>query len=155
MYGSDSESEDEFENDDESLQKAYEKIYTQWLTVYATNQAMSSEIQNLRNLKVKAKGKVLQLEALLAEKDENLKFVAIKLEKTQKMLRLLNNETSKLDHLITTGKSFGGHSGVGYKGESSSTKIVFVKSGLLTDSIDVSYDKPVVKSIAIDSKSAI
>ena len=37
---------------------------------------------------------------LLAEKVENLKSVTTKLEKTQKMLRLLNNGTSKLDHLI-------------------------------------------------------
>ena len=57
----------------------------------------------------------MQLEALLAKKYENLKFVATKLEKTQKMLRLLNNGTSKLDQLITTGKSFGDHSGVIYR----------------------------------------
>ena len=35
--GSDSESRDEFENDDESLQDAYEKMYTQWLQVYTNN----------------------------------------------------------------------------------------------------------------------
>ena len=64
---------------------------------------------------MKVKGKVVQLEALLAKKDENLKSIATELEKPQKMLRLLNYETSKLDHLITTGKSFGHHSGVGYK----------------------------------------
>ena len=122
MCGSDSNSGYESENDDESLQDAYEKMYSQWLKVCATNRALSDEIQKLHNLKVKVEDKVLQLEALLAEKDENLKFVAIELERTQKMLRLLNNRTSKLDHLVTTDKSFGDHSGVGYKGESSGTK---------------------------------
>ena len=70
----------------------------------------------------------MQLEVLLAEKVENLRSVTIELEKTQKTLRFLNNSTSKLDHLITTGKSFDDHSGVGYKGESSSSKTIFVKS---------------------------
>ena len=104
---------------------------------------------------MKAKGKVVQLEALLAEKDENLKFVATELERTQKMPRLLNNGTSKLDHLVTTDKSFGDHSGVGYKGESSSAKTGFVKSSLLADSVDVSYNKTVVKSVATESKSIV
>ena len=71
------------------------------------------------------------------------------------MLRLLNNEISKLDNLITTSKSFGDHSGVGNKGESSGTKTVFVKSILLTDTIDILYIKPVVKSVATESKSAL
>ena len=69
---------------------------------------------------------------LLAEKDENLKFVTIELEITQKTLRLLNNGTSKLDHLITTSNSFDYHSSVGYKGESSGANTMFIKSGLLT-----------------------
>ena len=38
-----------------------------------------------------------------------------------------------MDHLITSDKSFGNHGGVGYKGESSGTKIMFIKSGLLVD----------------------
>ena len=47
------------------------------------------------------------------------------------MLRLLNNRTSRLDHLINTGKSFGDHSNVGYKGKSFGTKTVFIKSGFI------------------------
>ena len=75
---------------------------------------------------MKAEGKVVQLEALLAKKDENLKSVATELVRTQKTLRLFNNSTSKLDHLITAGKSFGDHMGVGYKSESSCIKTVFL-----------------------------
>ena len=48
---------------------------------------------------MKTDGKMVQLEALLAEKDENLKSVTTKLDRTQKMLRLLNNgQTRSLDH---------------------------------------------------------
>ena len=64
------------------------------------------------------------------------------------MVRSLNNGLSKLDHLITTGKSFGDHGGVGYKGESSSSKTVFVKSSLLDNSVNVSVKKPIEKLVA-------
>ena len=73
---------------------------------------------------------MLQLEVLIAEKDEKLKFVATELEITQKTLRLLNNGKSIVDHLITSSKFFGDHNGIGYKGKSSSKKLVFVKSRL-------------------------
>ena len=155
LWYSDSDYGDESEKDNESLQEAYEKMYIQWLKVCATNRAMNDEIQELFDLKAKAEVKVVQLEALFAEKDENLKSVATKLERTQKTLRLLNNGTSKLDHLIITGKSFGDHSNVGYKGESSGSKTIYVKSALLTDSFNISYNKPVVKSIAIESNFVV
>ena len=101
-------------------------MYSQLFKVCATNRALNGKIQELHDMKAKTEGKVSQLEALLVEKDENLKSITIELEKTKKILRLLNNGTSKLDHLITTSKSFGDHSGVGYKGESFGTKTVFV-----------------------------
>ena len=56
-------------------------------------------------------------------------------ESTQKTLCLLNNEMSSLDHLIISGKLFGDHNGIGFKGEASSTKTVFIKSGLLVESV--------------------
>ena len=68
---------------------------------------------------------------------------------------MLNNGTSKLDHLITIGKSFDDHSGVGYKDESSGIKTAFVKSRLLDDSVNGSYNKPVMKSVATESKSTV
>ena len=57
--------------------------------------------------------------------------------------------------MITTGKSFGDHSGVGYKDESFGTKTLFVKSSLLVDFVDVSYNKSVVKSIATKSNPIV
>ena len=104
---------------------------------------------------MKPEGKVVQLEALLVEKVENLKSVTTKLERTQNALRLLNNGTSKLDHLITIGQSFGDHNCVGYKGKSSGSKTIFVKSGLLDDSINVSVKKPIVKSVATENNSIV
>ena len=77
------------------------------------------------------------------------------LSELKKTLRLLNKGTSKLNHLITTGKSFSDHSGVGYKGESSGSKTVFVKSSLLDDFVNISYNKPAVKSVATKSKFVV
>ena len=57
--------------------------------------------------------------------------------------------------MITTGKSFSDHSGVGYKGESSGSKTFFVKSDLLDDSINVSVKKPVVNSVATKKSVSI
>ena len=129
-------------------------MYTKRLKVCATNRALGSENQKLHNLKNKVEGKVQQqLEVLVTEKDEKLKSVTIELERTQKTLRLLNNETNRLDHLITSGKSFGDHSGVGFKGESSGTKIMFIKSSLLAYSIDAS--KSIIRSVAIKDKSVV
>ena len=102
----------------------------------------------LHDLDEKAKGKISELETLLAEKAETLKTVTSELERTQKSLRLLNNGSSKFDHLITTSKSFDDHSGIGYKGETSSSKTVFINYGLLDDSLKILVKKPVVKSVA-------
>ena len=68
---------------------------------------------------------------IIADKEEKLMFVATELERTQKALRLLNNKTSRLEHLITSGRSFGDQNGIGFKGKSSGTKTMFIKSGLL------------------------
>ena len=143
-----SDSGDESEKDDEFLYKAYEMMYAQWLKVCASKLVLKGEIQVLSNLTAKSEGKISELELLLVEKSENLKSITIKLERTQKSLRLLNNGSSKLDHLIITGKSLGDHGGIGYKGESSSSKTVFINFGLLDDSINVTVKKPIVKSIA-------
>ena len=123
-------------------------MYGQWLKVYASNRALNGEIHVLRDFNEKAIGKISKLETLLAEKSEALKAVTSKLERTQKSLRLLNNGSRKLDHLITTVKSFGNHSGIGYKGETSSSKIVFINFGLLDDFLNVLVKKPAVKSVA-------
>ena len=123
-------------------------MYGQWLKVFSSNRALNDEIHVLRDLNEKAKGKISKLETLLAERTETLKTVTSELERTQKSLRLLNNRSSKLDHLITTGKSFGDQSGIGYKGETSGSKIAFINSRLLDDALNVSVKKPIVRSIA-------
>ena len=50
LCDSDLEYGDEFVKDDESLQEAYERMYTQRLKVCVTNRALNGEIQALRDL---------------------------------------------------------------------------------------------------------
>ena len=73
-----------------------------------------------------------------------MKYVVIEIERNQKVLRLLNKGTNRLDHLNISSKLFGDHNGVGFKGESSGTKTVFIKSVLLADSVDASNYKLVI-----------
>ena len=47
------------------------------------------------------------------------------------------------------------HNGVGYKGESSGSRTIFIKSGLLDDSLNISIKKPIVKSVATENKSIV
>ena len=153
--GSESDYRNESKEDNESLHEAYEKMYTQWLSVWALHHALNGEIQVFYDVNVKAEGKISELELLLVEKYKNLKSVTTELERTQKSLRLLSNGSSKLDHLITTGKSFGDHGGIGFKGESSDSKTIFINSSLLDYSINISMKKPVVKYVAIKQPVAI
>ena len=44
----------------------------------------------------------------------------------KKTVKMLNSGSSKLDQILTVGKVAGDHMGLGYKGESSSTKTIFV-----------------------------
>ena len=61
-----------------------------------------------------------------------------------------------MDHIIISGKTFHDRSGIGFKGESSTSKIIFIKSGLLIDLVDPSkMRKIVISSVSIKVKPAI
>ena len=52
----------------------------------STNCTLDSKNQKLHKLKDKAESKVLELEALVVKKEENLRIVTAELERTQKAL---------------------------------------------------------------------
>ena len=91
-----------------------------------TNHALGSENQELHDLKNKTEGKMQQIKAVVAEKEEKLKSAATEHERTQKTLCLLNNGTNRLEHLITSSKLLGNHSGVSFKVETTSIKTMFI-----------------------------
>ena len=58
--------------------------------------------------------------------------------------------------MISPGKTFGDHSDIGFRGENSISKTVFIKSRLLTDLVDPSKKgKSIVSSVATEGKPAV
>ena len=88
----------------------------------------------------------------MAEKDEKLKSIATDLKRTQKTPHMLNNGTSRLDHMITLGKIFGNNSVIDFKGESFASKTMFIKSDLLNDSIDPSKGETVIEGKHVEQQ---
>ncbi|GMN59829.1 hypothetical protein TIFTF001_028927 [Ficus carica] len=70
---------------------------------------------------------MINYEFLAAEKEMKLQETKLQLENTQKSLKMLNFGIAKLDHILSIGKSSRDHHGLGYTGDSSSSKIVFVR----------------------------
>lgn len=69
----------------------------------------------------------INFELLITEKEKKLQESRAKLENTQKNLKMLNSGTNKLDHILSLGKSSDDRHGLRYAGESTTSKIVFVK----------------------------
>ncbi|XP_020865690.1 uncharacterized protein LOC110224191 [Arabidopsis lyrata subsp. lyrata] len=65
-----------------------------------------------------------------AEKEEEASQAKVQLEETQKNLRMLNNGTKKLDHILNIGKI--DKCGLGFEGKLSKSDPVFVYGGKIT-----------------------
>ena len=92
-----SESEDE-ELRDEDIQVAYQVMYKKWIKLCEDNERLKSENSDLKGV---------------------LRETKMKLESSEKTLRLLDTGKAKLDHIMTMGKRSGDYSGLGYMGEKS------------------------------------
>lgn len=65
-------------------------------------------------------------EARVAE-NEKLQELKAELEHTKRTLKTMNSSTSKLEHILSMGKTSGDHCGLDYTGECFTSKTVFVK----------------------------
>ena len=70
--------------------------------------------------------KIKVLEGGLAESKKIQGNLSGELGHMKKTVSMLNYGSKKLDQILMAGKTAGNHMGFGYKGESSSTKTVFV-----------------------------
>ncbi|XP_019093255.1 PREDICTED: uncharacterized protein LOC109129457 [Camelina sativa] len=123
-------SEHEFDSDSdgedmsyEELGKSYEKLYAHWLKVVDDNSVLIKE-------KLELEAKVVEAEKYATEKGEEALQAKVQLEETQKNLRMLNNGTEKLDHILTIDKT--DKCGLGYEGKVSKSDPGFVSSGKIT-----------------------
>ncbi|PON99332.1 hypothetical protein TorRG33x02_048750 [Trema orientale] len=144
---------DESELNEESIRASYENMYSQWIRVVDQNRSLEGRNSALIQDKENSENKVQKLEALLAEKEAKLKEVSAELERTQKSLKMLNSGTSKLDHILSVGKTSSDHKGLGFKGEHSNSKTVFVKNSVSNFGAGTSADVATQKSyVAIQNK---
>ena len=94
-------------------------MYQNLMKVVKLNEKLSREKEDQAK-RIKA------LEGELVESQKIQGDLSGELEHMKKTVKMLNSGSSKLDQILTVGKVAGDHMGLGYKGESSSTKTIFV-----------------------------
>ena len=110
----------------------YEKLYEHWLNLVQANSDLSKE-------KAMLEAQIAEALKYASEKEEEARQAGAQLAETQKGLRMLNNGTDQLDHLLSVGQS--DRCGLGYQGECSKTEGVFVSAGK-TKVVATSATKP-------------
>ncbi|KAI3463689.1 hypothetical protein Pfo_020352 [Paulownia fortunei] len=125
MQISDSETNsDDDEPSIEEIQQMYNKIFQKWLEICKINKSLDEQIIVLNKKKESVKVEIL-------------KFTNLELLHTQKMMKL-DFGKKKLDEILSIGKPCRDHHGLGYTGESSTSKTIFVKETKPVQSI---FDK--------------
>ncbi|XP_020888743.1 uncharacterized protein LOC110230315 [Arabidopsis lyrata subsp. lyrata] len=109
--------------DDEEFAENYRALYEHWLKMVEENSVLTKE-------KLKLEAKVIEVQKYAAEKEEEASQAKVQLEETQKNLRMLNNGTKKLDHILNIGKI--DKCGLGFEGKLSKSDPVFVYGGKIT-----------------------
>ena len=140
VLGSSCGGDDDAESEDDNggsfdLAGNYEKLYEHWLKLVETNSDLAKE-------KAKLEAQVAEALKYVSEKEEEARQAGAQLAETQKNLRLLNNGTNQLDHLLSIGQS--DRCGLGYQGECLKAEGVFVPAGKTKD-VATSDTKPEVK----------
>jgi len=112
---------------EETIQEAYETMFNKWVLVVKMNKSLWERVNKLIKENDVLKRVAINYEFQAAEKEKKLQETRAELEHTQKSLKMMNSGTSKLDHILSIGKASGDRHGLGYIGESSTSKTVFVK----------------------------
>uniref|UniRef100_A0A0D3CTV0 CCHC-type domain-containing protein n=1 Tax=Brassica oleracea var. oleracea TaxID=109376 RepID=A0A0D3CTV0_BRAOL len=120
------------------LARNYEKLYEHWLKLVEVNSDLAKE-------KAKLEAQVTETLKYASEKEEEARQAGAQLAETHKGLRMLNNGTDLLDHLLSIGQS--DKCGLGYQGECSKNEGVFVSAGKTKD-VATSATKPEIKMSA-------
>ncbi|KAG7546708.1 Zinc finger CCHC-type superfamily [Arabidopsis suecica] len=116
-------SDDDKSISDEEFHENYKALYEHWLKIVEENSMLTKE-------KLKLEAKVIEAQKYAVEKEEEASQAKVLLEETQKNLKMLNNGTKKLDHILNIGKT--DKCGLGFKGSLSKSDPVFVYGGKIT-----------------------
>ena len=94
---------------------------------------------------------------MVAKKEDRIKEIFAKLERFQKNLKMLNSCSAQLDQIFSKGKNTGNCLGLGYKGEYSNSKIVFVNANSMVNStaiLPISKERKfVTSSVTTENKT--
>ncbi|EXB26569.1 hypothetical protein L484_012563 [Morus notabilis] len=112
---------------EEKIQEAYETKFNKWVLVVKMNKSLRKQVDELIKEKDVLNRTAVNYEFRAVEKEKKLQKTRAELEHTQKSLKMMNFDTTKLDHILSIGKASGDRYGLGYIGESSMSKTVFVK----------------------------
>lgn len=118
---------DHEELSDDDIEKAYQDMCSKWIKLCKQNKKLEDRVVELVEERGILKRAMINYEFQATKKKKVIQKTHTQLEETQKFLRMLNFGSTKLDHILSIGKSCGDHHGLGYTGEVSSSKTVFVK----------------------------
>jgi len=129
---------------DEEFDENYKALYEHCVKVVEENSVLSKE-------KLKLEAKIVETLKFAAEKEEEASQAKVQLEETQKNLRMLNNGTKKLDHILNIGKS--DKCGLGFKGNPSKSDPVFVYGGKITSASETVKETATMAETASDTRT--
>ncbi|XP_024019584.1 uncharacterized protein LOC112091065 [Morus notabilis] len=112
---------------DETIHEAYETMFNKWVLVVKMNKSLQERVDELIKEKDVLKRAVVNNEFWAVENEKKLQETRAESEHTQKSLKMMNSGTTKLGHIPSIGNASGDQHGLGYTGESSTSKTVFVK----------------------------
>ncbi|GMN64590.1 hypothetical protein TIFTF001_033653 [Ficus carica] len=112
---------------DEDMHRAYKEMYNKLIQVCKINKSLEIHVVELYKEKDVLKKVVINYKFLAIGKERKFQEIRLQLENMQNSLKMLNSGKAKLEHILSIGKSSGDYHGLGYTGESSSSKTVIVK----------------------------
>ena len=118
--GDDDAGSDDYVGGSFDLAGNYEKLYEHWLKLVEANSDLATE-------KAKLEAQVAEALKYVSEKEEIAREAGAQFAETQKNLRMMNNGTNQLDHLLKFSQS--DRCGLGYQGECFKAEGVFVSTG--------------------------
>ncbi|OAO95411.1 hypothetical protein AXX17_AT5G25450 [Arabidopsis thaliana] len=136
--------DDDLSISDEEFAENYKALYEHCVKVFEENSVLTKE-------KLKLEAKVVKTLKFAAEKEEEASQAKEQLEETQKNLRMLNNGTKKLDHILNIGKS--DKCGLGFKGNPSKSDPMFVYGGKIMSASETVKETVTMAETASDTRT--
>ena len=121
------ESSDDEDLTEDAMIETYRLIHAKWTELTKSYEKISAQNQQLNNEKNNLQKHNSELESKLKESQSSVTTLNAELEKMKKLVKMLNSGSSKLDEILSAGRTEKEHFGLGYTGQTGSGQTVFVK----------------------------